>query len=259
MDTCKIFVVAHKKFEVPKNELFIPIQVGPADDLKLNRGLRDNNGDNIAKKNSSFCELTALYWIWKNIKDMKYVGLCHYRRYFANNSWNNKESNFINEQQILDILKTYDVIAPEEMTITKNVASFYYVQGAGRKKDLDNLVDIIHNKYPEYKSSLQQVLSSSKAYYCNMAIMSKDKWDVYCEWLFDILFELEKMTDLTGYTAAEQRIYGYLSEIMLNVWIKHNNLSVKNVPVVNTELKVSEYLKLNLKMFLRKIVNNFIS
>ena len=258
MNTCKIFVVTHKKFEVPKDKLFIPIQVGVSEDLKLSRGIRDNNGDNISEKNSSYCELTALYWIWKNIKDVQYIGLCHYRRYFANNSWNKSEANFINEQQILETLKTYDVIVPEEMTITKNVASFYYVQGAGRKKDLDKLVEIVEQKCPEYKSSLNQVLNSSKAYYCNMAIMSKDKFDAYCEWLFDILFELEGVTDLTGYSIAEKRIYGYLSEILLNVWIDYNDLKVKQVSVVNTEMKLKDYIKNNIKYIFRIIINKIV-
>lgn len=259
MNTCKIFVVAHKKFEVPKDELFIPIQVGMADDLKLNRGLRDNSGDNIAEKNSNYCELTALYWIWKNIKDVSCVGLCHYRRYFANNSWDKKESNFLNEKQILEALNTHDVIVPKKMIITKNVESFYYVQGAGRKKDLDKLVKIINEKYPEYKECLNKVLQSSKAYYCNMVIMPWEQFSAYCEWLFDNLFELECQTDLTGYTVAEKRIYGYLSEIMLNVWIEYNNLKVKHVPVVNTEITMLEYLKTNIKMFLRIFVNKLIS
>ena len=42
-----------------------------------------------------------------------------------------------------------------------------------------------------------------------------------------LLFELEKITDLTGYTGNELRIYGYLSERLINVWVRHNKLKTK--------------------------------
>ena len=71
--------------------------------------------------------------------------------------------------------------------------------------------------------------------YCNMFIMKRDNFDKYCEWLFYILFELEKETDLTGYTASEARIYGYLSERLLNVWVKQNNLKLKYCRMLLTE------------------------
>lgn len=33
----------------------------------------DNTGDNISLRNSNYCELTGLYWAWKNLK-CDYIG-----------------------------------------------------------------------------------------------------------------------------------------------------------------------------------------
>ena len=55
--------------------------------------LRDNTGDNISEKNSSYGELTFHYWLWKNklkeIDDDKWIGFCAYRRF-----WGQTQDNF---------------------------------------------------------------------------------------------------------------------------------------------------------------------
>ena len=78
----KILVCAHKDTFVKNDKLYIPIQVGKeTSNCSLNfQG--DNEGDNISKRNESYCELTAHYWAWKNLKEFDIIGLCHYRRYF---------------------------------------------------------------------------------------------------------------------------------------------------------------------------------
>ena len=61
----------------------MPIQVGAAlNGQAIDGMIRDDTGDNISEKSRSFCELTALYWAWKNL-DSDAIGLVHYRRYFA--------------------------------------------------------------------------------------------------------------------------------------------------------------------------------
>ena len=90
----KILVCCHKPCELPQDDIFLPIHVGAAlSDTSLGFQRDDQlNGkpcDNISSKNRSFCELTAIYWAWKNIKklypDLQYIGLNHYRRFFAFN------------------------------------------------------------------------------------------------------------------------------------------------------------------------------
>lgn len=72
---------------------------------------------------------------------------------------------------------------------------------------------------------------SKKGYFYNMLICNKKLYDDYCEWLFDILFKLEDKTDLSTMSSYNQRMYGFISERLLNVWVHHNSLKVKTMSV----------------------------
>ena len=78
----KILVCCHKKDIMAVQEPYFPIQLGKTL-TEVDLGITtDNTGDNISYKNLSFCELTGIYWAWKNLKNTDIIGLCHYRRYF---------------------------------------------------------------------------------------------------------------------------------------------------------------------------------
>lgn len=82
MSTTKILVCCHKPDNFKNDEVYMPIHVGKANS-KYELGIQgDDTGDNISKENPHFCELTGLYWAWKNMQPVDYIGLCHYRRYF---------------------------------------------------------------------------------------------------------------------------------------------------------------------------------
>ena len=223
MNKFKMFVITHKKFNYKLIQDYIPIQVGKFNTKVDLPYISDDLGDNISSKNSNYCELTAIYWIWKNFNLPNYIGICHYRRYFVYGLF----SKLVDEKYINKYFKEYDVILPYRYTTESTVYNHFINSTSGRGKDLINLRKIIEKNYPEYIEDYDYIMSSKKASYCNMAILSKENYNYYCDWLFDILFELEKYTDLTGYTKQEQRIYGFLSEFLLNVWIKKNNLKIK--------------------------------
>ena len=220
--------------EFPKEEIYTPIQVGKKESFTK---VRDNTGDNIAEKNPNFCELTAAYWIWKNDKS-DITGLTHYRRYFFKKKNNNSKENILNKKDIEEILEKYDIILPEKERIVK-----YTVKNAYGKfhhiEDFEKCREIIQEKYPEYIEAFDKIANGRKLYLYNMFISHKKIFDEYYKWLFDILFELEKRVDISNYSDYDKRIFGFLSERLLSVWLeKNNHLKIKEMPVYNTEQKV---------------------
>ena len=87
---------------------------------------------NIADKNANYCELTALYWIWKNIKKVKVIGICHYRRYFTKLKWSNKEKFFLKQKDINRLLDKYEIIVPKKTNLKKYSVKDWYVKCDGR-------------------------------------------------------------------------------------------------------------------------------
>jgi hypothetical protein len=226
-----MYIITHKLFDVPQLDSYTPLEVGAVLRNSDYGYLKDDSGDNISSKNPNYCELTGLYWIWKN-ENVDFVGISHYRRYFSRWILDADSRYYYSMSRMVDYLNDYDIILPKSFFWVKhNVGTGYYEAGQGLRKDLDAVREIINKRFPDYLSSFDNVIMSHKASYCNMMVSKKTLFDEYCMWLFDILFELEKNIDLSNYTVAEARVFGYLSEILLNVWVKKNQLKVKFLPV----------------------------
>ena len=236
MKDIKIYIAAHKKVELPKLQGYIPLQVGAAlhDDLGY---LKDSNGDNISDKNPNYCELTGLYYVWKNEK-ADIVGLSHYRRYFFKNPFKTKLNDVLKVNDINKLMNKYDAILPkkiflEGLTVKEHYDKYHHLE------DLLKCGEIIKEKFNDYYDSFNKVLEQKEIYAYNMFIMQKKDFDNYMEWLFAILFELEKNVDISKYDDYNKRIYGFLSERLFNVWILKQNYNIKEVNVYNIDDKLS--------------------
>ena len=228
----KILVATHKPYWMPSDSVYMPIHVGR--EGKTDIGFTgDDTGDNISTKNPYFCELTGLYWAWKNL-NCEYIGLCHYRRYFSTGKGEKKErimSRFDYER----LLSMYDVVVPAKRNYYIETVRSQY-EHAHNKRDLDEVQQIVHEKYPMYDRAFETVMKRKRLHILNMFAMKKELFNQYCEWLFDILFTLEKRIDISDYTPYEARVFGFLSERLFNVWLEyHSTLAVKEVPVVFLE------------------------
>lgn len=251
-----IYVITHKDFnDSILDQNYKVLHVGNSD-CSLDC-LRDDTGENISYKNANFCELTGLYWIWKNGSEKQddITGLVHYRRFFTTvledleYVYLDRKPTILGMDRIINALRHHDILMPKHTFIFRTVREFYNAYHV--REDLDITRQAIAELYPESLKSFDDVMNAHTFYYGNMFICKKKLLDEYCEWLFDILFAIEGKIDIERYaTAYQQRIYGFLAERLLQVWVAQAKLRVKEFPVFNTENKRLNLLQINKKRLL---------
>lgn len=243
MSTIKIFVCAHKEVPLPQHPYFLPVQAGAALHEPIKGYQPDNEGENISGKNPHFCELTCHYWAWKNLKDVDIVGLNHYRRYFDfQKKWPqfSADKRFVPTQQFLDrnyqfpdldeIFSEFDIILPVarhwRVSNTEQYGDYHIA------RDWEMLRQIISERSPQYIPAFEKTMDhSNTAVGYNMFITHWTHFEAYSEWLFDILFEVERRVPPID-DPVQSRIYGYMSERLINVFCEHHQLRVKHVPLI---------------------------
>lgn len=229
----KVIVAAHKNYRMPQDKCYLPVQVGAQGKADIGY-TPDNTGDNISEKNPYFCELTGLYWAWKNL-DAEYIGLAHYRRHFkGKNGGRDPFDKILNGKQMEKMLEKSDVILPVKRKYYIETLYSHY-EHTMFVKPLDTAGEIIKEKYPQYYAQFENLKKRTSAHMFNMYIMKKDISDKYCEWLFDILFELEKRMQSENYDAFHARFYGRVSELLLDVYLMTNGIEYIECPLVFTE------------------------
>ncbi len=241
----KMLVCCHKPGAILQEEPYFPIHVGKAlsnTDLGIQG---DNTGDNISSKNESYCELTGMYWAWKNFKGVDYVGLCHYRRFFdfhnqcgrfysysVVNPSRMKYMNLSIPEKIISKLDDQSIILP--VPISYEVSLYNDYCRCHISDDLRLLEDIIIKRQdPLLQDAFNKVMyRNNKLRHYNMFIMKWTLFDEYCKWLFDLLGDVEKVTDISNYNKVQKRIYGYMAERLLNVFVVERNLKVLEKKVI---------------------------
>lgn len=263
MKNVKIIVATHKAFNMPKDkDLYLPIHVG-AEGKESIGYLKDNSGDNISLLNPYYCELTGLYWAWKNL-DCDYLGLVHYRRYLtskkqAYHSDIKIDDVILSQMDIENLLSKSDIILPQKRKYYIETLYSHYAHTFDGKH-LDLAREIITEQYPEYTSAFDNVMKQRSGYMFNMFIMKKSLSDEYCQWLFPILDRMYKDIDLKEYTAFEARLFGRVSERLFNVWLAYKKPNVVEMPFMYMEKidlikKVRSFLMA--KLFGKKYKNSF--
>lgn len=257
MSNIKIFVThtPNKNDYMVDNPLLVDVIAGadyqtkPADP----RMSRDNDGENISAKNKTYCELSTQYWAWKNI-DADYYGFCHYRRFLTLlpvseelkskrdergqisspilNKYTVKKLGLDRSEEMEKFVEQYDCVLPVKQDLSKlptpkGVKKSVYEHFAGHDRmfmhaeDLNTLMEVLAEKFPEYKEDAQQYLGHSEFWGFNCFILKKEWFEKLCEFEFGILFELEQRVDTRLYNRQQSRIYGFMGEILSCIFFYH--------------------------------------
>ncbi|MCT4384173.1 DUF4422 domain-containing protein [Lacticaseibacillus paracasei] len=251
----KIMVAAHKKYVMPSDMgLYLPIQVGAARTDQRFGFQTDNSGINISNKNANYNELTAQYWAWRNLKDTDAVGLFHYRRYLTSRVLPTHSLNkVLTKAEVLQALTEAPIILPKKRNYIIETNENHY-RHAHPVEPLKVLSQIIAAEYGSYDSAFHNVLQRHSAHMFNMFIMKSNLFDEYSSWLFSVLGRVEESIDISQYSVFEQRVFGFLSELLLDTWIETKKYRYKEFPILMVERE--HLVKKGLEMIKRKALGD---
>lgn len=233
----KIFVGYHKPHIVFKSDVFQPILTA---DVEWDNPdiIKDDSEINIAEKNKNYAELTGHYWVWKNFlpkTDAKYIGFCHYRRFFDFNMHKmpnvpfkpilatDFEKTFKNytQENILKCIDDYDIILTPKYRFEEEILIQYMKYHPGN--DINLALNAIKDFCPEYYFHALKFIASKEMYACLQFIMKKELMEEYMQWMFGFLDLLEKSSDWSKYDDyMNVRMPAYIAERFFNVWLDYN-------------------------------------
>jgi len=236
------------------NPLYIPVRCGAVYDTNENSNrLGDNTGDNISEKRLSYCELTVMYWAWKNIR-ADYYGLHHYRRYlsFADKNypgeWQNQATidsmsdanlemlGLLDKEKLAKEISKFDMIVcseyehvrstwpEEELTptlyesLTKDWVYLFTVEGV-----VDLMLDTIDKYFPEYSKSAKEYMQGKYFRGFNIFIMKRELFNSLCEFEFGVLEKMEPLLNYEGANGTRKRTPAYIGEMLFSIWVYHQS------------------------------------
>ena len=216
---------------MPSDPMYVPVHVGAALAEDPIPGFqRDDEGDSISAQNPRYCELTALYWAWKNL-DADYLGLAHYRRHFAG----------AGERKTLTGAEARELLAKAPVVLPKPRSYFHITTVERHYGDtfdplhIECLRAALEMAYPRYVDTFNRHMASSKIHLYNMMVMRRDILDAYLLWMFEVLGYAEAGIDFEGLSAFDARVMGRISERMLDTWLDVNGISYVECPLVSME------------------------
>lgn len=202
-----------KDILIKNKDILIPVNGGSSlvDDKWVKENVHmDNSGDNISSHNKLINEMTTIYWIWKNFESIgnpEYIGFNHYRRFFRFEELRNSDGQF-------DIMVAKPVFSSNRITIARQY-SYYHVIN-----DLFKCFDVLDQLHPKFSWMFYSYVNSTGVNFapCNMFLMKRELFFEWCEFIFPVIFALEKVLDLSNRDNYQRRAICFLVERLFGAW-----------------------------------------
>ena len=230
----KLYIASHSYRKFPDlPDIYQPLYVGA---YRLPQSARNDSWiyddafrGNISNKNSTYCELTGLYNIWKQSNN-DVVGLLHYRRFLA--SPVSRTPTLLTRDDVYRILESYDAITAQRVYFSKHadltVAGQYRMRHSST--DLMQLKLVIERYEPSYLLAFNKVMRRPYLHPFNIIICRKPLLNDYAAWLFRIEKKLEARIDpFRNRDSYQQRVFGFLAERLLNVFLAQRGARIKEL------------------------------
>lgn len=240
----KIYVASHVKVGAPSLPYLGFVQTGAETSDAWEGFAQDNGGTHISAKNPHYSELTALYWLWKNTQDA-HVGLCHYRRYFCpiilppeNRVGATLSRDMAQQILALDeqgrIFETEatlaDMVVPARDPRPRSAAKMYAEHC--RASDWNAMLQALSDIYPYERQPAESFFDTAHPlHYYNMFITRRDVVDIYCSWLFPLLFHIETLI-VPSEDPYQCRVFGFLAERLFNWWTASRAIRLVERPIL---------------------------
>lgn len=246
MNHLSIYQTFHKEY--PRNENCNWIQPVGVGGFRPEGFISDDTGDNIANLNPYYCELSVIYWVWKNTKS-DYVGFYHYRRYlhflvesdYFNNSNGFCELNRDNLSHLtsdlqynkaISLLQHVDVLVPIKSILLPSIEEQYTRNLEMQPWNL--FLAAIEEIYPQHKDKILLFKLLAFTHLCNNFIM---KWPIFDSYCTDLFYILDRIYHEVGhpYDQYNNRYPGFLAERFLGFWLFIHNIKTIEVPMCGIE------------------------
>lgn len=198
----------------------------------------DADGGGISQMNASYCELTGLWWIWKAYGGKGVVGLMHYRRLLGTEDGQGALRP-LTVSEIADALDGYDCLVAKKEYFKYPIAHDYNL--CHQLEDLEALRAALQEEPSRYMRAFYKVMDSNSLHPYNILVARREMFDRYCSWLFGVLRRVEGLVDpFAGRDPMQVRVFGFLAERLLNIWLEANGLAANEFPIWSPDQNVMD-------------------